>query len=169
VTARNLSVTDTADRLGISTKWLTELSKKAVLPRTGHGCNAKHAWPQVRDAYNRYLSDKAVRDLLPNRPDAANIRKAESQARLAEIEVQKAEERLLPLELHLERLDRIAQRVRRGASFGRYVADVQQPTSTTDAAALLERMGDDLLRALQSVADELEAEDDGAGDDDDAT
>ena len=56
----HLTPKTTAERLGISTRWLGELSKRGVLPKHGRGRQAVHPWPDVRDAYNDYLKQQGA-------------------------------------------------------------------------------------------------------------
>ncbi len=55
-----LTPKETADRLGISTRWLRSLCKQGELPKRGEGKSARHPWPDVRKAYNEYLVRSAL-------------------------------------------------------------------------------------------------------------
>jgi hypothetical protein len=89
--------------------------------------------------------------------DRMRTRKLEAEARRAELELAREEGTLIPIDVHEERLEaRCQQLAARCKGLGRYLGDVLSATADVDAMALLERIGDDLLRALMEVASEIE-------------
>jgi hypothetical protein len=87
----------------------------------------------------------------------ARRRKELALAQQREMEVAQLRGRLIPLDVYEQRLTVICERLAaRVKGMGRYLGDVQRAMSDVEAAALLERISDDLLRALMSTADELE-------------
>ena len=96
-------------------------------------------------------------------------REREVELRLLEIKLEQAEGRLIPTDLHEERVADLAGRLAAAATGGlsRYLGDVQRALTVVDAQQLLERIGDDILIACRPVADELEADAEGEPDDGD--
>lgn len=103
-----------------------------------------------------------------NELDQARMRKSHADARKAELEVEELEGRLVPLEVHEERVTRLCEQLAaRCKTLGRYMGDVQRAMTEIEAAALLERIQDELLRTLMATSDELDdgpAPEDGNGD-----
>jgi phage terminase Nu1 subunit (DNA packaging protein) len=89
--------------------------------------------------------------------DLARQRKTVADARLAELEVAKAEELVIPTELHAqrlkERLETVAGAVK---AIGRYHADVKAAVTDVGADQLLERMADELLVELYQLTDSID-------------
>lgn len=89
--------------------------------------------------------------------DLARQRKTLAEARKAEIELDEIEKNMIPLSVHEERLEvmtgRLAVPVK---GLDRYIADVQRATTMLEAKGVLDRVSDDLLRALQGIADETD-------------
>lgn len=94
-----------------------------------------------------------------NELDQARMRKSHADARKAELEVDEMEARLVPLDVHEERVARLCEQLAaRCKTLGRYMGDVQRAMTEVDAAALLERIQDELLRALMATSDDLDDE-----------
>lgn len=89
--------------------------------------------------------------------DLARQRKTVAEARLAELNVEKEEGRVIPTELHgsrlLERLETVAGAVK---AIGRYQPDVKAATTDVAADALLDRMSDEILAELYALSDTIE-------------
>lgn len=91
----------------------------------------------------------------------ARRRKEFALARNRELDVAEREGALIPIEVFTERLDIICERLAsRVKGIGRFVGDVQRATSEHDARELLERMTEDLLKALREAGDDLDDDDD---------
>lgn len=160
-----LAQTDLADRLGITTRQVRSLVTRG-LPKTGEGPSAKHPWPAARDWYNAYLERQAEAKYRPTDLDALRARKLEADARLAEIEVAKAEATLVPFDVHEQRVGALCDRLR-GVLMtipSKYLGRIQVARTDLEAQAVGEQIRDDTLRALQGTADAEDADDDAAAD-----
>lgn len=100
----------------------------------------------------RVRAGKGLNDL-----DLARQRKTVAEARLAEINLAKAEELVIPTELHVDRLtqrlDTVAGAVK---AMGRYQADVKGAITDEAADRLLDRMSDEILAELYALSDAIE-------------
>jgi phage terminase Nu1 subunit (DNA packaging protein) len=86
--------------------------------------------------------------------DAARQRKVEAEAQLAELELAERRGEIIPLSVYEERITRLCEQLAaRCKTLGRYMGDVQRALTDIDAAELLERIQDDLLRALMATDD----------------
>lgn len=102
-----------------------------------------------------------------NELDQVRARKTHAEARKAELELEELEGRLVPLEVHEQRVTRLCEQLAaRCKTLGRYMGDVQRAMTEVDASALLERIQDDLLRALMGLGDEDLEDAPESGDDD---
>lgn len=132
------------------------------MPCTGTGRARKFPWPEVRnwrDERVRRLEREKVDRTKPASLDDARARKEAALAEKAEIEVAQLRGDVIPLELHEQRVEALCVRLAgpvKGLS--RFVADVQRATTAVEAAAVLDRISDRLLRALQGEADAIDAE-----------
>ena len=80
MSGQNLRPKTVAERLGISTRWLAELSKRGVLPKTGQDKTARHPWPEVRHAYDEHLRQQGaleatVADLQAERAQLVRVQR----------------------------------------------------------------------------------------------
>ncbi len=77
-----LTGVDTAERLGVTPKWLRELVKTGVLPREKGG----YPWPAVRDAYHAHLESKRdeVSELRIERAALVRVQREAAELDLAE-------------------------------------------------------------------------------------
>lgn len=89
--------------------------------------------------------------------DVARQRKTNAEARLAELELAKAEESVVPVatfeEVLTERLETVAGALK---AIHRYQPDVKAATTDEDADALLDRMRDEMLAELHGLSDSIE-------------
>jgi phage terminase Nu1 subunit (DNA packaging protein) len=89
--------------------------------------------------------------------DQVRTRKTNADAQRAELEVEELRGQLLPLDVHEARVTRLCEQLAaRCKTLGQYMGDVQRATTEIEAVTLLERIQDELLRALMGVADELD-------------
>lgn len=160
-----------AERLGITEREITNLVRDhADFPSRLRG--RRRTFPPARCLkwYIDFKQQEAVRRAKPTATldlDVARAKKTMIDTDLAELELEAARGRLIPKEVHEQRVEELAGRLAgRLKNLSRYTGDVQSALTAVDAQVLLERIGDDLLRSLVSVADELEAE---AEKDDDAS
>lgn len=97
-------------------------------------------------------SGKGLNDL-----DLARQRKTVAEARLAELNLAKAEEQVIPTELHVqrmrERLESVAGNVR---AISRYQPDVKAAISDEAADQLLDRMADEILAELHGLSETID-------------
>lgn len=157
----HISQKELADRLGITTRSVRDLVLKG-LPKEGEGPSAKHPWPEARIWYNAYLERLAEERYRPTDLDALRARKLEADARLAEIEVAKAEQELVPFEMHERRLGAICDRLR-GVLMtipSKYLSAIQVSRTDLEAQSVGETIRDDTLRALQGVSESIDDESD---------
>jgi hypothetical protein len=92
--------------------------------------------------------------------EKARARKALADAEIQELTLAKLKGELVPIALHEDQVATLADRVAAVATGGlsRYVGEVQLATTPIAAIALLERIGDDVMRACQGLSEELDAE-----------
>lgn len=96
--------------------------------------------------------NKGLNDL-----DLARLRKVAAEGRLAELELAKQEGRVIPTELHAqrlrERLDTVAGAVKAN---GRYHAELKAAITDEQADALLDKIADEQLAELYQLSDTIE-------------
>lgn len=101
----------------------------------------------------RARSSKGLNDL-----DLARQRKTIAEAELAEMELAKARDELIPLALHeqrlRERLETVAGSVK---AIHRYQPEVKAAVTDVAADALLDKMSDEMLAELHGLTDEIAA------------
>ena len=116
----------------------------------------------VRQARAQWEKDNPRPDELKDARD----RKAIVETRILELELGEREGRLIPLEVHEQRVRSLCEPLAaRCKSLGKYMGDVQLATTDVEAMALLEKMGDDLLASLMGAADDLDDGDSSEADD----
>ena len=115
--------------------------------------------------YVKFKMDEAAKRANPKGEqlsvlDQVKTRKELAQAIRAELEVAEARGELLPIAMHEDRVAQLCERLAaRCKTLGRYRGEVQRAMTDLEAAQLLERIIDELLRSLMSVADEIEEPD----------
>lgn len=152
-----------ADFLGISEREITNLVKEHdAFPSRMTGRSRSFPRNRCRAWYLEFKQREAVARAKPTKTlelDEARAKKTMIDTDLAELELEAARGRLIPREIHEQRVEELANRLAsRVKNLSRYVGDVQGALSAVEAQVLLERIGDDLLRALVGAADELETE-----------
>ena len=147
----------TADRLGITTRWLAELAKAGCVPKTGKGRNARHPWPGTRKAYDEYLARKAVEALGPldlKKERAALIR---VQRKTAELDLRRKQAELVTATDAAAESARLVEFVRARllnlpGRFGPQLVGIQR---VDDAVAKLDTAVREVMSGLIADADEL--------------
>jgi len=86
--------------------------------------------------------------------ESVRQRRAAAELRKIELEVAQTEELLIPLEVHEVRLEKLTEKLAAACKgLGKYAGEVQRAATDVDAAQLLERISDELLRSLMAVGD----------------
>ena len=156
---KTISQKELGERINRTTRQIRKLTEEHGMPRNEDGT---YPWPEALEWWVRFKQEEKERrtgteDSKVSELDRARTSKEWALAQLREIELAEKEGRLIPLEVHEQRLlsicERLAARVK---GLGRYMGDVQRATTDMEAAELLDRISDDLLRSLMDVADELE-------------
>jgi hypothetical protein len=144
--------------LDITARRVQQLADDGVLPRAGRG---KYLLIPCVQGYIKYWRDRAEGRGVEAGDGAlykARTRKTQAEALLAELDLAEAEGRLIPLDMHEDLVRKLCELLAaKCKSLGQYIGDVQLATTDVDAAALLERITDELLRAFMRAADEIEA------------
>lgn len=139
------------------TNWIN-----AGCPSEMHGRTRRFDTGDLARWKDRIAAERAIAKHEKARPpsptlDAARKRKVEIETELAELDLEERRGELLPLAMHEERVTRLCERLAaRCKTLGQYMGEVQRAMTEMEATELLERMQDDLLRALMSTADELD-------------
>ena len=150
------------DRFGESPKQLEHYVAEGM-PCVGTGRARRFPWPEVRrwrDDRMKRKEREAVQRLQPTNIDEAKRRKELALAEKAEMEVAQLRGEVIPLDVHEQRVEALAGHLAaRCRGLDRYMSGVQRATTAVESKALLDRISDDLLRAMQGVADDLDVPD----------
>ena len=137
----------TAELLGISTKWLRELAQRGVLPRA----NGAYPWPAVRVAFNSYLEGKT--EGQPEALKVARARLVEIQRKIAELDLGQKRGELVPIdEIRREvgeRLERIRTRLLNAP--GKYATQWSACKDYPEAQRQLEQIMLEVLAEVRSA------------------
>jgi phage terminase Nu1 subunit (DNA packaging protein) len=142
-----------ADLLGVDVRSLKNFVDEGMpkLDRGQYSLSACVPWYIQRER-EAARGSKGLNDL-----DLARQRKTVAEARKAELDVAKAEEQVIPTEMHAERLRERLQTVAGAVkAISRYHADVKAATTDAAADALLDRIGDELLAELFTLSDSID-------------
>ena len=158
--SKNISQKDLGERLGITTRQIRNLVFDGM-PKDGEGPKATHPWPESRDWYNTYI--RAQERKKQPEDDLKDLRKRKfvAEVRKAEIEVEEADGRLIPFDVHEKRIAGICDRLR-GILMtvpSKFLSRIQVTRTDLEAQACGEHIRDELLRALQGTAAEIDDED----------
>ena len=150
--------------LGVTPRSVTTFSN-AGMPCERSSKGVKYPWPECRRWRDDQLQKQARASVESSKPadfQAAKARKEAAQADLAELQRDQLRGTLVELVVHESRVATLCGRLAAVCKGGlsKYMADVQRTTDAAGAIALLERIGDDMLRALGTQADEIEDEPD---------
>jgi hypothetical protein len=168
--SKGISQKELGERLGITTRQIRNLVFEG-LPKDGEGPKATHPWPESRDWYNAYI--RAQERKKQPEDDLKDLRKRKfiAEVRKAEIEVEEADGRLIPFDVHELRVGQICDRLRNVLMTvpSKFLSRIQVTRTDLEAQAVGEQIRDELLRALQGTAEDIDDEDpsvdDVAGDD----
>lgn len=140
--------------------WLFDTTERTITNYRQEGipCNVRGtrvAYPLVRCV--KWLLEKERKAAAGDGGESVRQRRAAAELRKIELEVAQTEGTLIALEVHELRIEKLSERLAAAVKgLGRFAGDVQRATTDIEAAELLERMSDDLLRALMGVADDLD-------------
>lgn len=142
----------------------------------GEGKKRRYPWPEIRHWRDTLLAQQA-RAPVQAKLDAvlaesgggmsledARARKTAAEARMAELELAVGQGKYIAVEQYKAdlggRCEALSARIR---GLGQYIGEVQLAGTDSQAAALLDRIGDDLLKTLRATPTEyVEDDDDGA-------
>lgn len=158
-----ISQKELAERLSLSTRQIRNLEEKHVLEPISEDGRKRYPWPQSARAYVDFKIHEGLRRAETTAADEWARRRTAAEARLAEIKVEKEEGRLIPLETHTTVVGELADRLNAAlinipGNYGLYLE--REGVEPKAAEELLERLAEDLVRALRGVADELDDEPD---------
>ncbi|MFL5481150.1 MAG: hypothetical protein ACJ8AK_03090 [Gemmatimonadaceae bacterium] len=158
--SKSISQKELAERLGITTRHVRNLVFEG-LPKDGEGAKATHPWPESRVWYDGYI--RAQERKKQPEDDLKDLRKRKfvAEVRKAEIEVEEADGRLIPFDVHEKRVGGICDRLRAVLMTvpSKFLSRIQVTRTDLEAQAVGEQIRDELLRALQGTAQEIEDED----------
>lgn len=145
--------------LSLTARQVRNLTDSGVFVRKHEGKALKYdltACIQAYMAYKREQEKPKGEDQL----QALRQRKLLAEVRAAEIEVAEAEGRLIPLDVHEQRVGAICDRLRALLMTipSKYLSRIQVTRTELEAQAVGEQIRDETLRALQGTADEIEDE-----------
>lgn len=140
--------------------WLFDTTERTITSYRQQGIpcavrGTRVAYPLVRCI--KWLIERERKAAAGDGGESVRQRRAAAELRKIELEVAQVEGSLIALEVHEVRLEQIGARLAAACKgLGRFAGDVQRATTDVEAAELLERMTDDLLRACMAVADDLD-------------
>src|SRR5690242_11108598 len=151
-----------AEWLGVTPRSVANFTNMGMpCARTAKG--VRYPWPECRRWRDEQLQ-KSARDAVesakPGNFEAAKARKMAADAAKSELELEQLRGKLIELDAHEARVARLCDRLAAVCKGGlsKYMADVQRAATAADALALLEKIGDAMLRALGGQADGIEDE-----------
>ena len=112
MSGQNLRPKTVAERLGISTRWLAELSKRGVLPKAGQDKTARHPWPEVRHAYDEHLRQQGALEATVADLQAERAALVRVQRETAELELALKRKTLVTVDDATAESDRLSQHIR---------------------------------------------------------
>ncbi|MDQ6771150.1 MAG: hypothetical protein M3Z54_14330 [Gemmatimonadota bacterium] len=158
--SKSISQKELAERLGITTRHVRNLVFEGM-PKDGEGPKATHPWPEARDWYNGYL--RAQERKKKPEDDLKELRKRKfiAEVRKAEIEVAESDGQLIGYDVHELRVGQICDRLRNVLMTvpSKFLSRIQVTRTDLEAQAVGEQIRDELLRALQGTAQDIEDED----------
>ncbi len=152
--SERLSQKELGTRLGVSSRQVHNLAEAGVVLRTVKNGRTSYLWPE---SMRRYIEHK-IAAAAPADFAGARARKMAAEARLMEIELAKAEESVVSIEIHRDEVTRYAERLagRVKAMPNVFANQIIGVADITEAAIRLEGIRDDLLRSLMAAVDEIE-------------
>ena len=112
MSSQDLKPKEAAERLGITTRWLAELSKRGTLPKRGSGKQAMHPWPALRDAFNVHLREQGALEATLADLQAERAALVRVQRQTAELDLAVKRRQLVTVDDATAESDRLAQFVR---------------------------------------------------------
>ena len=153
--------------------WLFDTTERTITNYRQEGipCNVRGTtvrYPLVRCV--KWLLEKQRKAGAGDGEASVSQRRAAAELRKIELEVAQTEGALIALEVHEIRIEKISERLAAACKgLGRFAGDVQRATTDVEAAELLDRISDELLRACMAVADDLDDLIDAGDESDEAT
>lgn len=158
--SKNISQKDLGERLGITTRQVRNLVFDGM-PKDGEGPKATHPWPESRDWYNGYIRQQERKKQPEDDLKDLRKRKFVAEVRKAELEIEEAEGRVVRYEVVELRLGAICDRLRNLLMTvpSKFLSRIQVTRTDLEAQAVGEQIRDELLRALQGTAHDVDDED----------
>lgn len=159
----SVSQKELSSRLGITQRHIRNLVLEG-LPKIGEGNGATHPWPESRDWYNEYIRQQERKKQPEDDLKELRRRKFVAEVRMAEIGVEEADGRLIPLSLHETRIAAICDRLRAVLMTipSKFLSRIQVARTDLEAQAVGEQIRDETLRAVQGTSEDVEDDVDGA-------
>lgn len=156
---KSVNQKELAERLGISAKWVRDLEKKG-LPKDGEGHGATYPWPEAREWYNDHIRALERKKEPEDDLKKLRLRKMQAEVAAAELSNAEAEGRVVPFEIHEQRVGAVFDRLRAIIMTipSKYLGAMQRARTPLEASTVGEQIRDDLLRAFRGTAEELDEE-----------
>lgn len=152
-----LTQKETADRLGVSVRWLRDLTKAEEIPCERQGRTLRYLWPGVRDWYNTYLNQIAREKYEPSDLKEERAGLVRVQRHLAELDFQKKEGKLVEVDTAAEEIKRVTSFLR-GRLLnlpGRLGPELVGLKTISEAVAIVDREVRETLSEIVGDADNL--------------
>lgn len=155
-----------ATALSLSSRQVRNLTDSGVFVRRHDGNALVYDLSECIQAYIAHKKESEKPE-AEDQLKALRERKLRAEVRAAEIEVDEAEGRLIPLETHEVRIGAICDRLRSLLMTvpSKYLARIQVAKTELEAQAVGEQIRDEALRALQGTSNDVDEEDVAAVDD----
>lgn len=162
---RGVNQRELAAALSLSSRQVRNLTDSGVFVRKHDGNALVYDLSECVQAYMAHKKESEK----PEAEDQLKVlreRKLRAEVRAAEIEVDEAEGRLIPLEAHEIRIGAICDRLRALLMTvpSKYLARIQTARTELEAQAVGEQIRDETLRALQGTSNDVDEEDAAADD-----
>lgn len=155
-----VSQNELAAALALSARQVRNLTDAGVFVRKHDGKALRYDLPACIQAYMAY---KREQERPKNEDQLKDLRerKLRAEVRAAEIGVEEAEGRLIPLDVHEQRIGAICDRLRALLMTipSKYLSRIQVTRTELEAQAVGEQIRDETLRALQGTADDVDEDD----------
>lgn len=110
------------------------------------------AWHEARSLRHARVQWEKEPKSLDDQVQIARDRQVIHESRLMELKLEEAEARVIPVDLHEQRVRSLCEPLAaRCRSLTKYIGDVQLAGSDIEAAALLDRISDELLASLMGT------------------
>jgi len=157
---RGVNQRELAAALSLSSRQVRNLTDSGVFVRKHDGNALVYDLSECVQAYMAHKKESEK----PEAEDQLKVlreRKLRAEVRAAEIEVDEAEGRLIPLGVHEARIGAICDRLRSLLMTvpSKYLARIQTARTELEAQAVGEQIRDETLRALQGTSNQVDEED----------